>query len=410
VPRARGAGPTPGATGPFSCASFQWQQDAQAAYLADLSDPSGLDGPVGPNNGNGLACDQLPSDPSRAKSAAMNAFAFAAPSVPSKATVMNPAKKYFGVAADGLPNDSGLFDSEDTTLGQAPNTVEWFQSFGDAYPYSKVYTSWQRGALPVITWMSAPANFAQVSDLSSYSLTNIANGSQDNYIKSWAANIAVQKMPVVMRFDHEQNGNWYPWSLGWSKQGITDNSPAAYVAAWQHVWNIFQSYGANNYAIWAYVPSRIDTLGSYGTGQSQAQLIAASYPGNGYVDWIGMDGYQYNPAESKTYSDTFSATLNALQSFSSKPIIIAEMGSAEQGGNVKSQWIVQTIAALSGNPRVIAAIYFDNDVTGVHYIDGVAVRTNWKINSSAAAAASMKAALGSASFGTGIYPPYLYGD
>ena len=54
------------------------------------------------------------------------------------------------------------------------------------------------------------------------------------------------------------------------------------------------------------------------------------------------------------------------------------MGSAEQAGSVKQQWITQTIAALSANPRVISAIYFDNDVSGVHYIDGLPIRTNWK--------------------------------
>ena len=410
VSRSPGAPAANGATTALSCSSFQWQQDAQAAYVADLSDPSALDGPAGPDNGDGLACGSLPSDPSRPKSNPVDAFTWKMPSIPTKSEVLTPGKKYFGVAADGLPNDPSLFDSEDTELGQAPSTVEWFQNFGDAYPYSKVSAAWQRGALPVITWMSAPNNFAQVSDLSSYSPSSIAAGVQDSYLKTWAANIAVQKMPVVIRFDHEENGNWYPWSLGWAKQGITDNSPTNYVAAWQHVWNIFQSYGANNYAIWAYVPSRIDTLGSYGTGQSQAQLVAASYPGNGFVDWIGMDGYQYNPAESTTYSDTFSATLAALGSFSSKPIIIAEMGSAEQGGSVKPQWIKQTLSALAANPRVAAAIYFDNDVTGVHYIDGFAVHTNWKINSSPQAQSALQGALSAGGFDKGIYPPYLLGN
>ncbi|MBV9593138.1 MAG: hypothetical protein JO147_04980, partial [Actinobacteria bacterium] len=374
APRAGASGPG----GPVSCDSFQWQQDAQSAYLADLSDPNALDGPAGPNNGNGLACDDLPTDPSRPKSGPVDPFTWPAPAPVSKAAVLNPTKRYFGVAADGMPNDPSLFDTEDQELGQAPSMVEWFQNFGDAYPYSKVYSAWQRGAVPVVTWMSAPGNYAQIGDLSSYSLTNIANGSQDAYLKTWAANIAVQKLPVVIRLDHEVNGNWYPWSLGWSKQGITGNTPTAYVSAWRHVWNIFQSYGANNYAIWAYVPSRLDTLGSYGTGQSQAQLIAASYPGDAYVDWIGMDGYQYNPAESTSYAQTFSATMAALTSVSGKPFLVAEMGSAEQPGTVKPDWLTQTITGLAGNPRVVGAIYFDNDVTGVHYIDGNAVHTNWK--------------------------------
>ena len=400
-----------------TCSSYKWQQDAQAAYLADLSDPHALDGPAGPNNGNGLACDELPSDPSRLKSVAVDAFAWGAPTVPSKADVLNPSRKYFGIAEDGLPNDSSLYDAADDSLGQAPSSVEWFQNFGDAYPYTKVNTAWQRGALPVITWMSAPNGYTPTTDLTSYSLASIAAGTQDKYISTWAASIAVQKMPVVIRFDHEENGNWYPWSIGWTpndgtspRQGIGYNSPAAYAAAWQHVWKIFDSYHANDYAIWSYVPSRVDTLTGYASGLTQSQIVSESYPGNTYVDWVGMDGYQYNTAESTTYSDTFAKTFSLLKSFSSKPIMVAEMGSAEQGGNTKSNWIAQTIAGLAADPRVVAAIYFDNDVTGVHYINGVAVRTNWKIDSSPLALSAMRSALASSGFGQGFFPPYLLGN
>jgi mannan endo-1,4-beta-mannosidase len=53
-----------GATGATkTCTDFTWQQDAQAAYAANLSDPWGLDGKPGPHNDDGLACTQLPRDP-----------------------------------------------------------------------------------------------------------------------------------------------------------------------------------------------------------------------------------------------------------------------------------------------------------------------------------------------------------
>ena len=55
------------------CSDFKWQQDAQAAYLANLSDPGALDGAIGPHNGDGLACNSLPADPSRAGSSPVDA-------------------------------------------------------------------------------------------------------------------------------------------------------------------------------------------------------------------------------------------------------------------------------------------------------------------------------------------------
>lgn len=392
------------------CSLFRWQQDAQAAYLADLADPYGLDGAPGPANGNGLACDSLPRDPSRPASLRADPFVWGPVSAPSKAAVLSPDGKYFGIASDGLPGDSTKFDQEDKLARKAPSMVEWFQYFGEGYPAAKVSAAWQRRAVPVITWMSAPSGFAGTTDLSAYSLASIAAGRQDAYITSWAAAVAAQRMPVVIRFDHEANGNWYPWSVGWNKQGISGNSPSSYVAAWRHVWQIFRAAGANDYAIWAYVPSRIDTLGDYGTNLTQTQIIASSYPGDQYVDWVGMDGYQYDASESSTAGKTFTNTLTALQTFTAKPVLIAEMGSSETGTAIKPEWIKSALAMLGNLPQVVGAVYFDNDVTGVHYINGVAVRTNWRVDSSSAALTAFRQAVASPVYAAGFYPPYLQGD
>ncbi len=395
-----------------TCSTFRWQQDAQRVYRANLSDPFGLDGPVGPMNGNGRACDELPTDPGRRASTPVDAYVWAAPDPPSKSGLLHPAGKYYGLAADGLPGDGKLYDTVDAGAGRAPNLVEWFQYFDEPYPADKVSAAWVRGALPVITWMSAPSDYTHRGDLSGFSLAGIAAGRHDGYLRAWAARIAVQQLPVVIRFDHESNGNWYPWSVGWHKQGITGNTPAQYRAAWQHIWNVFAAMGANAYTIWAYVPTRIDTLGTYGSGYpSQRAIVAASYPGDRYVDWVGVDGYQYDPAESTTYRQTFAASFAALSSFTGKPILVAEMGAAEDGaGGVKPKWITQTYAGLAADPRVIGACYFDNDVSGVHYLNGVPVRTDWRFTSSAPARAAFRAAVSDGAFGAGIYPPYLLGD
>ncbi len=57
--------PAASAQDQFDCAHFRYQEDAQAVYNANPSDPSGLDGPIGPDNDTrgtpGLACENLPS-------------------------------------------------------------------------------------------------------------------------------------------------------------------------------------------------------------------------------------------------------------------------------------------------------------------------------------------------------------
>ena len=54
---------TPAFASSHNCGDYAFQEDAQAAYDADKSDPNGLDGPIGPTSSGipGKACERLPS-------------------------------------------------------------------------------------------------------------------------------------------------------------------------------------------------------------------------------------------------------------------------------------------------------------------------------------------------------------
>ena len=55
--------PQAGAQDLYDCPDFQFQEDAQAVYEQDTSDPYGLDGPPGEGfeGVQGVACEELPS-------------------------------------------------------------------------------------------------------------------------------------------------------------------------------------------------------------------------------------------------------------------------------------------------------------------------------------------------------------
>ena len=59
---AQSRGPS-GADGTYNCEDFDFQEDAQAFYNQDTSDPDGLDGPIGTEftGEQGVACEELPS-------------------------------------------------------------------------------------------------------------------------------------------------------------------------------------------------------------------------------------------------------------------------------------------------------------------------------------------------------------
>ena len=103
----------------------------------------------------------------------------------------------------------------------------------------------------------------------------IANGQSDAYITKFADAVRALNLPVAISFGHEMNGNWYPW-------GTDQTSAPAFVAAWRHIHNLFVQAGASN-VIWVWNPNIINPV-------PQVQL-QPYWPGDAYVDWVGITGY-----------------------------------------------------------------------------------------------------------------------
>ncbi|MEZ5230558.1 MAG: glycosyl hydrolase [Acidimicrobiales bacterium] len=100
------------------------------------------------------------------------------------------------------------------------------------------------------------------------------DGDFDDYIDEWANSLAATDQPVLLRFAHEANGDWYPWS-----ETRNDNSPGEYVAVWRYVHDRFEQAGADN-VIWVWAPN---------VSRSRAGRWPI-YPGDDYVDLVGLVG------------------------------------------------------------------------------------------------------------------------
>lgn len=397
------------------CWDFHWQQDAQAAYLANLSDPGGLDGAPGPYNGDGLACTQLPVDPSRPASTPVGAYA--PPSPADKASLVHPTKRYFGVAEDGLPGDDPLYDQIARQTGKTPSAVEWFSYWSTDYESDKVQAAWSRGALPVITWMSE-AEKSSAPDAGDYTLANVVAGRFDSYLLRYAGAVLRTGLPVAIRLDHEMNGNWYPWSAGLPvNQATSAGQPNLYVQAWQHIWNVFQSVGANADVIWIWAPVRVDNINPHSTtkGFKYETALDEDYPGDDYVDWVGTSAYEYKPTDGWSYENTFRKTFDALGALTAKPVFVAETGATQTVNGTdytagKAQWTSQTLAGLASEPNVVGFAWFNNTVNDVHQVDGVPIQTDWQFSSSPAALAAFRAGIANPVFASGNSPDGGDGD
>ena len=121
-----------------------------------------------------------------------------------------------------------------------------------------------------------------------YSNQAIAAGRFDAYITKWARAIKSYRRPVIIRFAHEFNGTWYPWS----------HNPKAYVAAWQHVWSVFHRVGARNVTwVWSFNPGP--------TASRWARAVTPYWPGRRYVDIIGGSAVRFEVGTDPGYDVEF---------------------------------------------------------------------------------------------------------
>jgi hypothetical protein len=282
-----------------------------------------------------------------------------------------------GVFVPGAPGDLAKLDDVAARIGRMPAVVMWYQAWGGEYAgfdHRLPAAVAGRGGAPMISW--EPWVPGAGADQPDYALARIAAGDFDKYVDGWAAALAAYGGPVWLRFAHEMNGNWYPWSAA-----ANGNAPADYVAAWRHVHGRFTAAGATNVR-WVWSPN-VEFDGS--------APLPGIYPGDDVVDWVGIDGYNWGTTQSwsswQDLAGVFGPTYDAVQELTTKPIMIAETASGEQGGD-KAAWIEHALLKELPNrfPAVRAVVWFDENK-----------ETDWRFDSSDAAAAAFRRAAADAS-------------
>jgi beta-mannanase len=113
------------------------------------------------------------------------------------------------------------------------------------------------------------------------------------------------------------------------------------------------------------------------------------YPGDRYVDWTCLDGYNWGDETShggrwRSFRQIFRPSYLALRRLAPrKPILIGETASTERGGS-KAAWIRGMFAEVSRMPQVRAVIWFDKSWDGM----------DWPLTSSPSAQAAFAAGSG----------------
>jgi hypothetical protein len=155
----------------------------------------------------------------------------------------------------------------------------WYWSVAPLNTNAANFPSWSATMPPntilMLTWAPSPSDS---------NLDNVVNGVHDAYIVSWAHVLRDYQREVWLRVMWEDNGSWYWWRSG--------GNPEKYKQAYQRVVNIMKAEGAGNVQfVWSPVVR--------GPG---VEMPINSYPGNTYVDRIGLDGYPFRAGRGDFYS------------------------------------------------------------------------------------------------------------
>lgn len=240
--------------------------------------------------------------------------------------------------------------------GVHPQIVAQYLTFGDHFNAQAACRVSRAGGELLIQW-----------DPMHVSPQQIASGQRDPYIIRFAHQVKAARVPIVLSFGHEMNGNWYPWGYGHA-------SPKTFVAAWRHLHDLFAKVGARN-VTWCWDvnhwdPAMAGHAANYGIGPARLW-----WPGARYVDWIGLDAYYETPGD--TFQSLFGGSLRALHQIAPKPVLIAE--TAAGAGPLQATQIASLFSGLRRG-EVIGAVWFD-----------AKGRQTWQIEGQRAAIAAFRA-------------------
>ena len=260
------------------------------------------------------------------------------------------------------------------TTGRSPrlllNFTPWAQRGALPFPEGFCRFAIERAVVPIITWEPWEPWSGWYPRLA-----DIADGAEDQRIGQWAARARQLPGTILLRFAHEMNGDWYPWSV----RKDPAQRPEDYVAAWRRIHALFQEQRADNVQfVWC-------------PNFEPADNIACYYPGDDVVDWVGLD--VYNHPEWPRAPGPLIDPICRFAVQRNKPVLLAEVGSAEKfapatGRNLgdpwrsKTRWIESLFHEVAARPNIHGLVWFD-----VHK------ESDWRIQSSVSARTAFRRGL-----------------
>lgn len=245
-----------------------------------------------------------------------------------------------------------LADAEEL-IGQSLDIASMYVAWGpqsiDGFPQEQLEDLVSQRKIPMITWEPWTETFGWTHEQNlplaknKAIFRNIADGAFDYYIAAFADKIRDLGAPVFLRFGHEMDNPQYPWSEG------GEVAPEDFIGAWRRVVSLCNERGASN-VTFVYNPWRGVAVDKY-------------YPGDDYVDWIGLTLLNYGKAgrdgQWHSFQPLYEEFHNHIKKYD-KPVMLAEFGSTPYGGDA-GEWLADAFETIKTSyPQIHAAVLFNS--------------------------------------------------
>ena len=291
-------------------------------------------------------------------------------------TVMNAATKakYEELFGEKAPLTWGIFEpnagsdcfhlhQKETQLDYKFKVALRYQSIGNLVPLFLLEQAEQEGRTLELTLSTTyaanpDALKAGGSDPNLTIAYDILDGKFDDYLEFYAQQLKTFDKPILFRLNNEMNGDWC-----WYSAFYTARDSEIYKQLWVYLHDFFAKRNVQN-LIWIWNPHD-KSFPDFAWNHAFAY-----YPGDEYVDVIGMTGYNtgnYFAGESwREFKDIYDPLYAEYCASFDKPFIIGEFASASYGGS-KAAWINSMFKEIKNYPRIKVAVWWsgiDRDSSG----------------------------------------------
>jgi hypothetical protein len=279
----------------------------------------------------------------------------------------------------GVYVDPWHVDDWARAIGAAPQAVAKFEAFSSnrtlaGYAEESRRKGIRRLMVSWEPWTPVPSALgvgAQARPQPGYRNIDVARGAQDRYITRFAEELARFPGTVYLRYAHEMNGYWYPWS----------RDPDAYRWAWRRIVRLFRVAGARNVRfVWSV------NANLYEPEAVWRATMRRYWPGRRYVDLVGTTMIDFGGTKDYPVRQ-FVPRLRALRQLYRKPVVLAETNTEAAGA---ARWLHDLRTMLRHMPWIRSVFWSQLPSRGKVQQSGTGI-VDWDVQREPPAAAQLRA-------------------